>query len=177
MYRIVHTRRQGFTLVELLVVIGIIGLLAGVVLASLSSAREGARDKKRVTDLGQIQLAIKLYSEANGEFPCQTDSNCSVSQGGSANGRVGTGGTIDTLLQPYLPSVPGDPKGPDDSTFNYYYDGRHACGGVSYPVAIVFAKNMETDEFKDNETICSSYGNEGGASDDSYRVILGPSSG
>ncbi|MBP9711379.1 MAG: prepilin-type N-terminal cleavage/methylation domain-containing protein [Candidatus Pacebacteria bacterium] len=45
---------RGFTLIELLVVIAIIGILASIVLASLSSARSSSRDTQRVGELQQI---------------------------------------------------------------------------------------------------------------------------
>lgn len=45
---------KGFTLIELLVVIAIIGILAGIVLASLSSVRTKARDARRVSELKQM---------------------------------------------------------------------------------------------------------------------------
>ncbi len=62
-------RNSGFTLIELLVVIAIIGILSSVVLASLSTARQKSRDAKRVSDLGQVQLALELYFDANQSYP------------------------------------------------------------------------------------------------------------
>ena len=56
---------RGFTLIELLVVIAIIGILSSVVLASLNSARLKARDARRVSDLGQLQLALAVYYDAH----------------------------------------------------------------------------------------------------------------
>lgn len=46
--------KKGFSLIELIVVIGIIGLLAGIVTVSLAPARVKARDTKRKADLNQI---------------------------------------------------------------------------------------------------------------------------
>jgi len=60
---------RGFTLIELLVVIAIIGILSGVVLASLNSARAKARDAARVTDVQQITKALALYYDSNLSYP------------------------------------------------------------------------------------------------------------
>jgi prepilin-type N-terminal cleavage/methylation domain-containing protein len=62
-------KHAGFTLIELLVVIAIIGILSSVVLASLNSARTKARDAKRISDIKQLQLALELYYDVNGEYP------------------------------------------------------------------------------------------------------------
>jgi prepilin-type N-terminal cleavage/methylation domain-containing protein len=55
------SEQRGFTLIELLVVIAIIGMLASVVLASLSGARSKARDARRKSDLHNMQIALELY--------------------------------------------------------------------------------------------------------------------
>lgn len=67
-------RQRGFTLIELLVVIAIIGILSSVVVASLNSARQKARDARRVDDIKQVQLALDLYFDANaGKYPTNID--------------------------------------------------------------------------------------------------------
>lgn len=62
--------QRGFTLIELLVVISIIGLLASVVLASISSARDKARVAQTVTDLKEIKKVIDLYFADHNAMPC-----------------------------------------------------------------------------------------------------------
>lgn len=60
-YSLSNRKGEGFTLIELLVVIAIIGLLSTLAIVALDSAREKARDSKRVTDIKQIQTALEIY--------------------------------------------------------------------------------------------------------------------
>ncbi len=80
--------KKGFTLIELLAVVAIIGLLASIILASLSTARRKARDARRLADIKQIQLALELYADANGgAYPA----------------------TLSLLATTYIPVEPKDP--------------------------------------------------------------------
>lgn len=107
---------KGFTLIELLVVISIISLLSSIVIASLNSAREKARDTKRLSDMRQIQTALELYRNTYGRYP---DPTSQADCGGWDSG--GDGSFISALVtNNFLPSTVLDP------TIN------NACGNYAY---------------------------------------------
>jgi prepilin-type N-terminal cleavage/methylation domain-containing protein len=60
---------RGFTLVELIVVLSVITLLISIILTSLQSARNSARDRRTLSDISQIQLGLELYYNQNGHYP------------------------------------------------------------------------------------------------------------
>ena len=65
-------KKAGFTLIEVLVVIFIIGLLASVVLVGLGTFRARGRDARRIADLRSMQNILELYYAKNGEYPDTT---------------------------------------------------------------------------------------------------------
>lgn len=74
--------RRGFTLVELMVVIGIIGLLLTILYASFQGAREESRNTAVRTALKEAQLALETYEAQNDHYPPIPTGFCTSSGGG-----------------------------------------------------------------------------------------------
>lgn len=138
------TKQKGFTLVELLIVIAIIAIVAGVVYVALNpSARfKDARDSTRYSDIKSIDQAIQLYIVANGHAPylrnqCgpnNPNGNCYTNDWADT-GSPYTWSDLGADLAPYLPVMPRDPCGAnchDFYTYNYYAPGAYmSIGDVS----------------------------------------------
>lgn len=59
----------GFTLIEMLVVVAIIGLLSSVILVGLGDVRKEARDTRRVSDIRQVQNQLEIYYSVHQGYP------------------------------------------------------------------------------------------------------------
>jgi prepilin-type N-terminal cleavage/methylation domain-containing protein/prepilin-type processing-associated H-X9-DG protein len=66
--------RRGVTLVEILVVVGLIAVLAGILLPSLQAARESVRRTSCSNNLRQLGLALAAYESATGRYPAGAES-------------------------------------------------------------------------------------------------------
>ena len=103
------TARSGFTLLELLIVIGLLGVLTTILVAVVNPVSQfaKARDAQRKTDLDNIQKALELYYNDNGEYP--PGNNYSVD--------------LAVLVPDYIQTLPNDPSG------NTYAYEQLAVGG------------------------------------------------
>src|SRR3989344_7871323 len=135
----IKTVHKGFTLIEVLVVIGILGILATVALVAINpaEAQKKARDTQRLKDMATLQSVIEQYLADN------PGANNVLITGGNkdSSGGIKVCGTTNWLgadLCPYLNVVPTDPSNRSTSVTNatgvpaaanayYYY--RPAAGG------------------------------------------------
>lgn len=82
-----YTRKQGFTLIEILIVVAIIGILASVVLVGLGPAQQAGRDARRLSDLHQVQNGLELYYNKCGFYPGSAASGaCTASNNAATAG-------------------------------------------------------------------------------------------
>jgi len=68
-------KNRGFTIVELLIVIVVIGILATLVITTYNGIQEKARDTKRKTDINAIQGQVEAYQAQNGKYPTLANIN------------------------------------------------------------------------------------------------------
>lgn len=71
-------RNQGFTIVELLIVIVVIGILALLVITTYSGIQAKARNSKRQTDIQSLQTQLEAFFSQNGYYPSLADLNSSA---------------------------------------------------------------------------------------------------
>jgi general secretion pathway protein G len=97
-------RAHGFTLIELMVVLVIIGLLAALIVPNVLDRASDARVTAARTDINQLMQALKLYKLDNQRFPTSE-------QGLEALVRKPTAGPPTVNWRPYVEKLPTDPWG------------------------------------------------------------------
>jgi general secretion pathway protein G len=100
---------EGFTLIEIMVVILILGLLATIVVQSLRGATDKAKRTKAEADISELKTALDRYYLDNGSYPTSD-------QGLQALVSAPTSGSIPANWEPYIERIPPDPWG-----HPYYY--------------------------------------------------------
>jgi prepilin-type N-terminal cleavage/methylation domain-containing protein len=131
--------QKGFTLIEILVVIGLIAILATVVLIAINPARQFAqgRDSQRISNLNSILNAVsQRIADGKGQFHAPFVINgstitCPNISGISSTTTIdsasgGSGTSFACLVPTYIPSLPTDPAGPTapDTGYSFRVDGN-----------------------------------------------------
>lgn len=148
-----NKQKNGFTLIELIVVVAVISFLASLVVASLSTARLKARTTHRIADLNQIRSALEIYYSTNGSYPSTGGvfkSECATWGGLAAND------VIQGMVPTYMSSFPSDPamnKIANSSCYVYVSNGVDYAlldYAVSDPGFSYFSNQTLIDPARDN---------------------------
>ncbi len=110
---------KGFTLVELIIVIMIIGILAATLLPKVMGAPAKARDAARTADLNAIATALELYYADNSAYPAAA---------------AGVGPTL--VSSGYLKSLLQDPKDGTGAAYEYVYCAASVNGVADQAFAV-----------------------------------------
>lgn len=114
-------KSPGFTIVELLIVIVIIGILAALVIVAYTGIQARARDSTRVTDMRNVKTAIEAYAaDNNGDYP-----------------PTSFPGLAYYLVPKYIKAIPTDPinAAQDGKAYIYYYARGYKKNGTSFVAA------------------------------------------
>lgn len=128
-------RWRGFTLMELLIVVAIIGILASIAMASYITAQKKGRDSRRINNLKEVQSAWEqYYADNNSTYPATCGFSVTPTPG--------------VMSGVYLPvGYPIDPK--SGSPYPSMYAGWSSCTATSYcfcaGVEVAGSTNATTD--------------------------------
>lgn len=147
---------HGFTLVELLVVISIIGILSVIAMAALSFARGQARIAKARHDVDTLVTAVKSLEADTGFWPghqevdelTETGSNEIWDLSVQEAGLVDTDGLFGGWNGPYIGTIPLDPWGN-----NYFWDSDYELDGRDHVVVGSFGPNGVGQNLYDSDDI------------------------
>ena len=120
--------RQGFTLIEILIVVAIIAILASVVLVGLGPTQRAGRDARRLSDIRQVQNGLELFYNKCGYYPGAVSAGaCSA---GAPPATWSTMGAMLTNAGLGVSSVPGDPSA------NRSYGYAWGTGNTAYVLGV-----------------------------------------
>lgn len=139
-------KNRGFTLIEILISVAIIGVLATIGIISYSKAQIIARDSKRKDDLRALQTALELYYQRNRFYP-PGSSSCAADANYQSNTSTSWDSFSTILNSTYISKLPNDPI--NNTTTRYYYISSGSCS------AYQLAANLENDFDTNRDGSCT----------------------
>ena len=107
-----YSKQIGFTIVELLIVIVVIGILAAITIVAYNGIQQRARDAQRAQDVKTIAKALEMYYLDNDTFPnssCTLGAGCKINSGWNTTADASWSNLESQLVPKYLSSLPKDP--------------------------------------------------------------------
>ncbi len=143
----------GFTLIEVIIVIAIIGILTAIAIPQYTAYRDKARIALVRADLRNIQLAMEILASDTEKWPGPNSVGVTANQevwdlNLTQAGLVATNGGFPNCNGPYIDSVPKDPWGSD-----YFLDPDYMIGGIDYAVVGSFGPNKVGQNVYDSDDI------------------------
>jgi prepilin-type N-terminal cleavage/methylation domain-containing protein len=132
-----NRKQSGFTIVELLIVIVVIGILAGLVITTFNGIQQKGRDTERETDIKALHGQVEAYWANEGRYPSLTE----------MNDRTATTGFVAVNLKGLDPEAFEDPRGTSANLV-----AAPAANSYAYAVENSAGASCEADS-----TTCSSY--------------------
>lgn len=132
-------RQTGFTIVELLIVIVVIGILAALVLNAFSGAQAKARDASRITKVKAIAKSIELYKADNSRYPPIQDARLQETACGSQTenwGHCDRAKTLSDMLAPYMTIEPTSLSDATQGNYYYHYTSQSSDGYQTYGLMV-----------------------------------------
>jgi general secretion pathway protein G len=128
--------QAGFTLIEILIVMIVIGILVTISIGSFSSAQQKGRDTKRKSDLKQISNSLDVYFNDKGSYPLSSSGRL---QGCNGDQNCDWGDTFqDENSTVYMVELPSDPR----SNLEYRYE---SSDGRSYQLYARLENTLDRD--------------------------------
>lgn len=151
-------KSNGFTLIELAVMILLIVIIAGIVLVAMNRTRAKARDQQRITDLNVLSEAMALYYSQNRSYPYwevtgakkgifNKSSIVECTQAAPCIYDAAAGSLWRDFIEKYLTSRPSSPK--KGIIWQYYYDASQDT--YTPPVHYAIVAKLETNGFAQNK--------------------------
>ena len=113
-------KRRGFTIVELLIVIVVIGILAAITIVAYNGIQERGNNAKRRSDLAAMAKSLELYYVDNGRYPAAlgpaAPTMCLSTPGWNCWGAGSTNRLVSTQ---YASTIPQDPQFVDNDGCGY----------------------------------------------------------
>lgn len=148
----IDKKNKGFTLLEILLVIALIGILAGIVLVAINPNRQlaQARNLQRTVDIDNINDAIELYTIKNKGINTLTINNtyteiCNTGTEPSSSSTTNCTGKLDlrALVPTYIRQIPRDPQVSSTSTGTGYELAKDNTNKISIkPKTSELSKNI-----------------------------------
>lgn len=149
---------KGFSLIELLVVVSILGLLSVLVISNVSGIRERARDSQRKAELRQIKLALRIYKNDFGAYPTGSSGNIVGCGTVAAVAACTWGGEFKRGDSTYMKVLPKDPSW--TATSNVLYSYSRPANDIDSFILYAVLENKSDQEIGKSQTNCKITGQE-----------------